>query len=113
MSEASFDYANKFWDVLNAITAFAAIQGVVIGVADWRRLGHNFEAIVAGLALSLVMAALYIIAILYLTAQYNSAAKPAPEFSDALCYILLGRIVVVCLFGSYAAAALWGGYRTQ
>ena len=41
---------DKFWDILNGITAFVAIQGVVVGITDWSRLKNDTQAIVVALA---------------------------------------------------------------
>lgn len=54
MSDSLGNYPDKFWLMLNAVTAFAAAQGITVSVSDWSRIKSNFPAIISGLTLDLI-----------------------------------------------------------
>lgn len=54
VSDSLGNYPDKFWLMLNAVTAFAAAQGITVSVSDWSRIKSNFPAIISGLTLDLI-----------------------------------------------------------
>ncbi len=109
-SENSSAYADKFWLMLNAVTAFAAAQDTAVAIGNWSRIHGNVQAISGALALVLIMSLLYTFSICRLSKTFIRLAQPAPSLLPLLKSTLRGRIVAVWLFALYAAGQLWFGF---
>jgi hypothetical protein len=115
MDEIDQKYADKYWDMANAITAFTAAQSVVFSVASATADMHKQLATGRGcliaIFITLIATALYLISVCKLHRFHKTAIGDGHSATNkAIEMIALSRIVAITWFQSIVILCSVGPY---
>ncbi len=106
-------YGDKFWDMANAITGFAALQGAAVALINWHTIAHNTRAIYTATILEATAALLYLLSVRTMEKYHLLCVGNPSALSRMFAMISVGRKFVIIWFGLLSWLALFGGYDAK